>query len=132
MRLPLALALAGVLVLGWAVVAVAGSGETVSVEMKYSRFEPDDLRLQAGHAVTFVIYNDDPIDHEFILGDQSVQDRHESGTEAHHGSIPTEVSVPAGETVETTVTFDEPGDLILGCHLPGHYAYGMKAKVIVR
>lgn len=132
MRLPLALALAGVLVLGWAVVAVAGSGETVPVKMKYSRFEPGHLRLQAGQAVTFVIYNDDPIDHEFILGGQAVQDRHESGTEAHHGSIPTEVSVPAGETVETTVTFDEPGDLVLGCHLPGHYAYGMKAKVTVR
>ncbi|HEX2179380.1 MAG TPA: plastocyanin/azurin family copper-binding protein, partial [Actinomycetota bacterium] len=75
--------------------------------------------------------NDDPIDHEFILGDQAVQDRHESGTEAHHGAIPTEVSVPAGETVETTVRFDQQETLILGCHLPGHYAYGMKARVVV-
>ena len=25
-----------------------------------------------------------------------------------------------------------PGNLILGCHLPGHYAYGMNADVLVR
>lgn len=129
--LPKALALAGLLVLGWAVVALAGSGDKVPVEIKYSRFEPDEIRLEAGEEVTFVIYNDDPIDHEFILGDRAVQDRHERGTEAHHGEIPTEVSVPAGETVETTVTFDESGNMILGCHLPGHYAYGMKARVTI-
>lgn len=129
--LPKALALAGVLVLGWAVMALAGSGHQVPVELKYSRFEPEEIRLEAGQEVTFVIHNDDPIDHEFILGDQAVQDRHESGTEAHHGQIPTEVSVPAGATVETTVRFEEPGEMILGCHLPGHYAYGMKAVVTV-
>ena len=130
--LPKALALAGLLVLGWAVMALAGPGRQVPVEIKYSRFEPDEIRLEAGQEVTFVIYNDDPIDHEFILGDQAVQDRHEQGTEAHHGEIPTEVSVPAGATVETTIRFERPGDLILGCHLPGHYAYGMKAVVLVR
>ncbi len=129
--LPKALALAGLLVLGWAVMALAGSGDKVPVEIKYSRFEPDEIRLEAGQEVTFVIYNDDPIDHEFILGDQAVQDRHELGTEAHHGEIPTEVSVPAGETVETTITFDEPENLILGCHLPGHYTYGMKARITI-
>lgn len=131
MRLPVALGLAGLLVLGWAVMAVAGSGRTVRVEINHSRFEPDELRFEAGQEVTFVIHNGDPIDHEFILGDRAVQDRHELGNEAHNGSIPTEVSVPAGETVETTVTFNEPGELILGCHLPRHYAYGMKAKVTV-
>lgn len=129
--LPKALALAGLLVLGWAVMALAGSGAEVPVEIKYSRFEPDEIRLEAGQEVTFVIYNDDPIDHEFILGDQAVQDRHERGTERRHDQIPTEVSVPAGETVETTVTFDKPGNLILSCRLPGHYAYGMKAKITI-
>jgi uncharacterized cupredoxin-like copper-binding protein len=130
-RLPLALGLAGVLVVAWAMVALGAGRQTVDVGIDYSRFEPEVLRLEAGQEVTFVISNGDPIDHEFILGDQAVQDRHELGTEPHHDSIPTEVSVPAGRTVETTVTFDEPGTLILGCHLPGHYAYGMKAAVLV-
>jgi uncharacterized cupredoxin-like copper-binding protein len=41
------------------------------------------------------------------------------------------MTVPAGETVTTTYTFAEPGPLIIGCHLPGHYAYGMRADVRV-
>jgi uncharacterized cupredoxin-like copper-binding protein len=111
--------------------ARAGSGQEVTMTIHHSRFLPGELTFDRGDTVTFILINDDPIDHEFILGDQDVQDRHEFGTEAHHDAVPTEVSVPAGETVRTTVTFDEPGELIIGCHLPTHYAYGMKAKVTV-
>ncbi len=123
--------LVGLLAIGSVVVAEARSSSEVPVDINYSRFESEPLRFEAGQTVTFVIRNDDPIDHEFILGNQQVQDRHELGTEAHHDAIPTEVSVPAGATVRTTVTFDEPGKLILGCHLPRHYAYGMRAPVTV-
>lgn len=131
-RLPLALAVAGLAVLGWAVLAEARAASEVTVDIRYSRFEPDAFRFEAGQAVSFVIVNHDPIDHEFILGDRTVQERHETGTEPHHDAIPSEVSVPAGQTVRTTVTFERPGDLIIGCHLPAHYAYGMKAAVTVR
>jgi uncharacterized cupredoxin-like copper-binding protein len=41
------------------------------------------------------------------------------------------MTVPAGETATTTYTFADPGELIIGCHLPGHYAYGMRAVVRV-
>ena len=37
---------------------------------------------------------------------------------------------PAGETVSTTFTFGER-DLLFGCHLPGHYVYGMRGTVEV-
>jgi uncharacterized cupredoxin-like copper-binding protein len=79
--------------------------------------------------VTFVVRNDDPIDHEFLIGDEAAQDLHESGTEAHHGDRPGEISVPAGTTVSTSYTFEEPGTLLFGCHLPQHYAYGMKGVI---
>jgi uncharacterized cupredoxin-like copper-binding protein len=81
--------------------------------------------------VRFVIRNTDPIDHEFILGDQEVQDRHETGTEPHHGTIPGEVSVAAGDSATTTYRFGEPGMLLFGCHLPGHWDYGMRGLVAV-
>jgi uncharacterized cupredoxin-like copper-binding protein len=131
-RVPLALAFAGLALLALAVKAFAGTRPVQDVAIEYSRFEPEHLRFEAGQAVTFVITNRDPIDHEFILGNRQVQDRHELGTEPHHDRIPTEVSVPAGETIRTTVSFDEPGSLIIGCHLPGHWAYGMRAAVTVR
>ncbi len=111
--------------------ARAGTGKEATLTISYSRFSPEELNFREGETVTFVLVNSDPIDHEFILGDEGVQDRHETGTEPHHDQIPTEVSVPAGETVRTTVTFDEAGPLIIGCHLPGHYAYGMRAEVSV-
>lgn len=112
--------------------AEGAPGEEVMLTINHSKFVPGELNFRAGQTVTFVIVNADPIDHEFILGAEDVQHRHKFGTEPHHDEIPTEVSIPAKKRVTTTVSFDEPGTLIIGCHLPGHYAYGMKASVTLR
>lgn len=104
---------------------------TVEVTIHYSRFDPSALSFEPGTTVRFEIRNTDPIDHEFILGDEDVQAVHERGTEAHHAARPGEISVPAGTTRITTYTFTESGTLIYGCHLPGHYAYGMRGTVTV-
>jgi uncharacterized cupredoxin-like copper-binding protein len=113
--------------------ASANSGpRTVHITIHYSRFEPVDVHVEPGETVRFVVENTDPIDHEFILGGRFVQLVHERGTEAHHPPRPGEISVPAGETVSTTYPFpDAPGGLIFGCHLPGHYGYGMRGTVTV-
>lgn len=42
--------------------------------------------------------------------------------------IPAHITVRPG----TTYTFSRPGLLLIGCHAPGHYAYGMKGWVQVR
>lgn len=104
----------------------------VLVVIHHSAFRPEHFSFSPGSTVTFTIRNDDPIDHEFILGDKEVQLVHENGTEKHHAAKPGEISVPAGEERTTTYTFTEEGTLIYGCHLPGHYAYGMKGTVTVR
>ena len=104
----------------------------VEIGINHSRFDPSRLEVDAGDTVTFVIRNQDPIAHEFIVGDEEVQQVHEEGTEAHHGTRPGEVSVGAGDTVTTTYTFDEPGELTFGCHLPGHYAYGMRGTIQIQ
>jgi uncharacterized cupredoxin-like copper-binding protein len=105
--------------------------QTVAVNINHSTFDPTGFEFEAGTTVRFVIHNADPIDHEFILGDETVQLVHENGTEKKHGAKPGEVSIPAGETRTTTYTFGEPEDLIAGCHLPRHYDYGMRADVTV-
>jgi uncharacterized cupredoxin-like copper-binding protein len=105
--------------------------ETVEITIHYSHFDPSTLEFPSGTIVRFVVRNTDPIDHEFILGDTRVQDVHELGTEAHHPPRPGEMSVPAGTTRTTTYTFTKPGTLIFGCHLPGHYAFGMRGLVTV-
>ena len=112
--------------------AARANDGTVRITIHYSTFEPADLAVEPGETVRFVIVNTDPIDHEFILGDEDVQRVHEEGTEAHHAPRPGEVSVPAGETVVTTYTFPKIiGALIFGCHLPGHYDFGMRGTVTI-
>jgi uncharacterized cupredoxin-like copper-binding protein len=112
--------------------AARATDGTIRITIHYSKFEPADLAVEPGETVRFVIRNTDPIDHEFILGDERAQLVHEEGTEAHHDLRPGEVSVPAGETVVTTYTFPKmPGALIFGCHLPGHYDFGMRGLVTI-
>ena len=105
---------------------------TVAITIHYSHFSLSDLTVAPGQAVRFVVNNTDPIDHEFILGDQHLQDVHENGTEAYHPPRPGEMTIPAGTTRVTTYTFPTaPTQLFFACHLPGHYAYGMHGPVFV-
>ena len=109
-----------------------GVVRTVVLDVRFSRFSPSSVTVRRGETVRFVVDNRDPIPHELIVGDQAVQDRHETGTEPHHGDKPGEVSVAPGARAETTVTFPRSGRLLFGCHLPGHWAYGMKGTIRVR
>ena len=109
----------------------SGADREVQVEIRDSRFVPDHFEFEAGTTVTFVVQNTDPIDHEFLIGDEQVQQAHEEGTEAHHGAKPGEISIPIGETRTTTYTFTEPGRLLIGCHLPTHYDFGMRGTITV-
>jgi uncharacterized cupredoxin-like copper-binding protein len=113
-----------------------GDGErTVVVTMHHSHFQPAEVRVAPGERVRFVLRNSDPIDHEFILGDAIVQARHEQGRQRqHHGDVPGERSVPAGQEAATSYAFPASlggRTLEFACHLPGHYAYGMHGLVRV-
>jgi uncharacterized cupredoxin-like copper-binding protein len=121
--------------LGAAVVAGAVDHEqeplVVPIEIRYSHFAPTAIQVPAGRPITFVITNDDPIDHEWIVGDAALHERHRTGTEPVHNARPTEVSIEAGREIRTTVTFTTPGTLTYVCHLPGHEAYGMTGTLVV-
>jgi len=104
---------------------------TVNVDIRYSKFSLSTLHVQPGTLVRFLVHNNDPIHHEFIVGDAKVHARHEHGTEAVHPPIPGEVSVAPMDVGETFYEFDAPGRYLFACHLPGHFAYGMKGWVVV-
>jgi uncharacterized cupredoxin-like copper-binding protein len=133
MKRALLIALCGLaaLSLGGCEFRAAAADNTVEVTIHFSRFEPASFHFTKGETVTFIVHNLDPIDHEFLIGDEAVQALHEAGTEAHHGAKPGEISVPARSTQSTTYTFSEATPLIVGCHLPGHYAYGMRVPITV-
>ncbi|HEX7068954.1 MAG TPA: cupredoxin domain-containing protein [Candidatus Limnocylindria bacterium] len=117
---------ASLLLLGVATTAgCAVAPQTVTITIHYSGFDPTEISVPRGVPITFVLVNEDPIDHEWLVGDEAFHEKHRTGTHASHGAVPNEVSIPALETVTTTITFDEPGRLAYICHLPSHEEYGM-------
>lgn len=104
---------------------------TVEIDMRHSLFEPDELRVYEGTLVRFVVRNGDPIPHELVVGGEDVHDRHAEGQHALHPPVPGEVSVRPDQTGITAYQFDEPGEVLVACHLPGHAEYGMTGTVTV-
>jgi uncharacterized cupredoxin-like copper-binding protein len=112
--------------------AVLGPGPvTVRLDVEHSRFEPTRVRVRRHTEVRFVVVNHDPIRHELVVGDDELHARHEDGTEAEHPPRPGEVTVDPGRSGSTTAAFHEPGVVVYACHLPGHFAFGMKGTVVV-
>jgi plastocyanin len=126
-----------VIALGVTAVALAGRGgpppsTVIEIDIHYSHFEPSAITIPVGVPVTITIRNNDPIDHEWIVGDEAVQAKHRTGTELLHPSRPTELVIPAGQSRVTTITFEATGTLQYICHLPAHEAYGMVGTVTIR
>ena len=129
----LLVALAIAILTGAAVASAAASSGPVTVEIhiRYSHFEPSAVSVPVDRPVTFILINDDPIDHEWIVGDAALHERHRTGTEARHDARPTEVTIDANSTRRTTVTFHAAASLQYICHLPGHEQYGMVGTLTV-
>jgi uncharacterized cupredoxin-like copper-binding protein len=96
-----------------------------TIAIRYSHFEPEVVEVAAGEPVTITLVNDDPIEHEWIVGPAEVHDVHRTGTEPFHDTRPNEVTIPALSERTTTLTFDDATEYAFICHLPGHEAYGM-------
>jgi uncharacterized cupredoxin-like copper-binding protein len=103
----------------------------IEIVLRYSHYRPSTISIPADRPVTFVLRNVDPIDHEWIVGDAALHERHRTGTEAHHDARRTEVSIDALSTRETTVAFNAQATLTFVCHLPGHEQYGMVGTLTV-
>ena len=123
--------------LGALLLLVSGCGpagatsDRVTVQFRYSRFVPETVQVKAGVPVTITLRNDDPIEHEWIVGSAAVHAGHRVGTEPVHAEVPSEITVPALSTRTTQLTFDAPGEYAFICHLPGHEAYGMAGTLRV-
>ncbi|MEP7040196.1 MAG: cupredoxin domain-containing protein [Chloroflexota bacterium] len=109
----------------------ANTAQRIKITIHYSHFHPSALTVPRGVPITFVLVNEDPIDHEWLIGDAAFHERHRQGTEARHDGRPNEVSLPPLASSETTLTFTTPGQLLYICHFPGHEAYGMVGTLTV-
>ncbi len=107
------------------------AAQRVEIRIHYSHFAATALSVPHGVPITFVLINEDPIDHEWLIGDAAFHEKHRHGTEAHHGARPNEVSLAPLDAVETTLVFDAPGTQQFICHIPGHEAYGMVGTLTI-
>ena len=71
----LALSLVAVAAAACSKAAAAPAERTVRIRIHYSAYSLGNLDVSPGETVRFVVTNTDPIDHEFIVGDESVSRR---------------------------------------------------------
>ena len=117
----------------------------VNIVMKDYQFIPPVLDLAPGETVLFHIVNGGLTVHEAIIGDMATQDAWEAAeapfADPPPGPTPV-VSVPAGldsfrvvvdsggeRDIRWAVPTDIRAPLILGCHIPGHWAKGMQVPI---
>jgi uncharacterized cupredoxin-like copper-binding protein len=99
-------------------------------------FDPASVVITEGETVTFRVTNVGAIPHDFVLGDAHMQDEHEaemaemSDDMAMHDE-PNAFVLEPGETKEMTWHMTEGGEILFGCHQPGHYQAGMKGTVTI-
>jgi heavy metal translocating P-type ATPase len=111
----------------------------IEIGMSEVAFTPDTLTVRRGERVRFVFHNDGRAVHEAVIGDAAVQEEHaramagardeDGGHDAH---APAAVEVEPGGTASLVYRFDRPGEVLIGCHEPGHYQLGMRATVEVQ
>jgi Cu+-exporting ATPase len=100
------------------------------------RFNPSEVDVREGETVAFTITNSGSSEHEFVIGDAAVQAEHEAEMAGGMDDMDVDganaVSIPAGKTATLIYTFDQPGTLLYGCHVAGHYAAGMEGTITVQ
>ena len=115
-----------------------GTDRIVEIAIDGMHYVPDRIVVKAGELVAFVVTNPDSIPHELYIGTASDQSAHEVMHQA--ASSPGQQAIPHGgygiyleprETGVVSYRFDRVGEIMLGCHLPGHWDQGMHAIVVV-
>lgn len=109
-------------------------GYVVEVSMVEFGYVLDRDTVPAGEPVTFRFANEGQIEHEAMFGSVHQQEEFASsdghgdhGSEGHHGEIAA-ITLDAENAGEMVMVFEAPGEVLIGCHLPGHWDAGMVAS----
>ena len=121
-----------------------GHPRDVNIITKDYSFLPSEVDLVPGETVLLHVINGGLVVHEVVIGDGPVQDAWEAAEAAVANPPPGPtpfVSVPpslaglrivveSGQRVDLLWTVPgDPGPLLIGCHIPGHWAKGMQAAI---
>jgi uncharacterized cupredoxin-like copper-binding protein len=105
------------------------------------RFDPGTIVVAKGETIRFALDNPTAAGHDFLIGDleeqlrhheeMAVGDGHDDDDAVIAGGLPPAITLEPGESADVIVTFDEARDLMIGCHVPGHWEAGMRGAVVV-
>ena len=129
------LALAGAVATGSPAAAETSTGAShVSVTLKEMSVQLSTATVPAG-PVTFDITNTGAAEHEFVILKTDIDaaalpEADEEGKATEIGHVDEIDPVPSGESRSLSVTLG-PGNYLLVCNKPGHYAAGMRAAFTV-
>jgi uncharacterized cupredoxin-like copper-binding protein len=100
--------------------------QTIEIGMVDIAFEPEMLSVKAGSSVRFVFRNEGALPHQAFFGNEATQNELARGKGKRVG-----VDLKPGQARSFVQTFDQPGRLLIGCHIPGHYQAGMKIRLTI-
>lgn len=112
----------------------------IEVSMTELAFAPARIEVPRGVPVQLRVTNDATVAHELLIGDEEAQRAAEeemragdmAGMHDHgHGHDVPYVYLEPGETGVVEHTFDDAGELLIGCHVAGHWAAGMRGTLEV-
>jgi len=127
------------------------ASRTITVEMYDNYYEPEEITVEPGETVRFVVKNEGSLVHEFNIGTPSMHEGHqkEMMKMVEHGVIqgsklnqdmmemdmgdgksmkhddPNSVLLEPGQSKEVVWKFTDQGDIEFACNVPGHYQSGM-------
>lgn len=120
---------------------------SISVDMQDTmRFSPDQISVDAGETIKFVVHNSGKLPHEMVLGSEESLKNHaaemkqasaqKSGhTDSHDHSAASDflaLHVQPGDTREWVIRFEKTQKLQMACLVPGHFEAGMKGQLTVQ
>ena len=142
-RLPM-LVIAGLALLlpGCVVQAVASPPATRDIPVTISglHFVPDHFEVRVGETIRFIVTNPTDLPHELFIGTMAEQ-------LAHHAQVMNQPSPQQVQLMQHTgygiylepydsgqfvYHFSAAGQVMIGCHVPGHWEAGMLATITVR
>lgn len=134
---------------------VSEASRTITVEMYDNYYEPEEITVEPGETVRFVVKNEGSLVHEFNIGTPSMHEGHQKemmkmvehgviqGSKLNHDMMemdmgdgksmkhddPNSVLLEPGQSKEVVWKFTDQGDIEFACNVPGHYQSGMYGEV---
>ena len=112
-----------------------GAGRTIAITATEMQFAPGELTVARGETIRFVVSNRGRVRHEFVIGDQAFQARHQREMAEMPDMAMAEANaldLAPGQTRTLVWRFTRAGELLFDCDLPGHAQQGMTGRIHVR